>query len=237
MAFLMYFLGFTNLLFGWAHHIYTVPTAPWVRYLSYAISMTELLILGRIIYQWRSSLSDAKKIFYNMSYKFLVASDFWIFANLILALLISIPAINIFTHGTHITVAHAMGSTIGINTMILICSCLFIIQDHKGREISVKDQKIIRSGFWMLNSALVVFWLSLIFAGAEKARLLIKERASFQHTMNEINPYLVSFAFSGIFMLAGICCVILPTVKMAMARKKITIPQQILTHEIRSSVQ
>ena len=36
----------------------------------------------------------------------------------------SIPTINIYTHGTHVTVAHAMGTTIGIN-MILFARTLF----------------------------------------------------------------------------------------------------------------
>jgi len=119
LAFLMYFLGFANLLFGWAHHIYIVPCALWIRLLSYAMSMTELLILGKIIWDWKKSLSEAKKDFHFLPYRFIVSSDVWILLNLSLAIAISIPAINIYTHGTHITVAHAMGSTIGINTMIL----------------------------------------------------------------------------------------------------------------------
>ncbi|MDP6909436.1 MAG: cbb3-type cytochrome c oxidase subunit I, partial [Flavobacteriales bacterium] len=31
LSFLMYFLGLTNLMFGWAHHTYIIPTAPWVK--------------------------------------------------------------------------------------------------------------------------------------------------------------------------------------------------------------
>ena len=44
LAFAMYFLGLTNLMFGWAHHIYIVPNAMWIRHIAYAISMTELLM-------------------------------------------------------------------------------------------------------------------------------------------------------------------------------------------------
>ena len=49
--------------------------------------------------------------------------------NLVLSISISIPAINFYTHGTHITVAHAMGSTIGINTLLLLASITLIVDD------------------------------------------------------------------------------------------------------------
>ena len=58
--FRLYFLGFTNLLFGWAHHTYILPAAPWIRVVAYSISMSELIILARIIWQWRSTVAQAK---------------------------------------------------------------------------------------------------------------------------------------------------------------------------------
>lgn len=116
IAFVLYFTGLFNLMFNWGHHIYTLPTHAYVKHISYAVSMTELFILGRIIYLWRASLSTAKKHFYSFSYRFLAAADVWIFLTLLLAICMSIPAINVYTHGTHITVAHTMGATIGINS-------------------------------------------------------------------------------------------------------------------------
>ncbi len=204
LAFLMYFLGLFNLMFGWAHHIYIVPTAPWIRYLSYAVSMTELLILAKIMWDWKSSLKEAKKDFYFLPYRFLVASEIWIFLNIVLAILISIPAINIYTHGTHITVAHAMGSTIGINTMILLSSVLFIISDVTKYEFSKKEKKTIRIGFWITNVSLLIFWLCLILAGAEKGKLTIENQLPFQVIMEKINPYLVSFAIAGLGVFIGL---------------------------------
>jgi nitric oxide reductase subunit B len=43
---------------------------------------------------------------------------------MILAIIISLPALNLITPGTHVTVGHAMGTTIGINGMILLNSDL-----------------------------------------------------------------------------------------------------------------
>ncbi len=210
LAFWMYLLGLTNLMFGWAHHIYIVPTAPWIRYLSYVISMSELLILSKIIWNWRSSLEQAKKDFYFLPFRFLVASDIWIFLNLLLAILISIPAVNVYTHGTHITVAHAMGSSIGINTMILLSSVIFIITDVTKYEFSGVYKLIIRIGFWLTNISLLVFLIFLIISGAEKGKLIVENQLIFQEIMLKINPYLESFAWSGLAIFIGLLMTTVP---------------------------
>jgi nitric oxide reductase subunit B len=54
-SFFFYFLGLTNLMFNWGHHTYIVPSSETVKTVSYVISMTELLILGNIIYSFKKS--------------------------------------------------------------------------------------------------------------------------------------------------------------------------------------
>ncbi len=213
LSFAMYFLGLTNLLFGWAHHIYIVPAHSFIRYFAYFISMTELIILAKIIGNWKSSLTEAQKDFHLLPYKFIVASDFWIFANLTLALAISVPAINIFTHGTHITVAHAMGSMIGINTMILLASCIFLIEDIAKHEYTIGEKKAITGGFWILNFSLVIFFIALLFAGAEKGLLIIEDKLSFQEIMQHISPFLTLFTIAGFGIFTGALLVVTPSVK------------------------
>jgi nitric oxide reductase subunit B len=175
--------------------------------------MTELIILGKMIWNWKKSLSKAKKDFHILPYKFLVVSDLWVFLNLALALVISIPAINVFSHGTHITVAHAMGSTIGINTMILLASCFFLISDITKRQYSLRQMKIITSGFWISNISLMVFWVALILAGAEKGKMIVEDKLSFQEIMQNISPYLTIFTFAGIGLLIGLVLLIIPALR------------------------
>jgi nitric oxide reductase subunit B len=195
-AFLLFGLGFTNLLFGWAHHIYPVPSALWIRVLAYAISMTEWIILARMIQQWRSTLEEGKQGQGSMTGRFLFASEIWVFLNLGLALLISVPAINLFTHGTHITVAHAMGSTIGINTTILFASVFFI----SGASIT----KNLRMGFWLFNGSLLLFWLCLVGAGMVKGYYTVLSDLHFQVIMERIRPFIVGFAISGVGLFVGL---------------------------------
>ena len=200
LAFALYFLGLFNLMFGWAHHTYLVPSETWIRTFAYAVSMTELAIFGKIIWDWRASLETWQKHAHCNAYRFLIAADIWVFINLGLALVISVPALNLFTHGTHITVAHAMGSTIGINMMILLASVFFVIREELPEEVHASCSKTLRLGYWTTNVSLAVFFSALILAGIGKGAF---EGGSFQEMMLSIRPFLIAFTLSGVTLMIG----------------------------------
>ena len=201
LAFGLYFLGLFNLMFGWAHHTYLVPSETWIRTFAYVVSMTELFIFGKIIWDWRGSLESWQINRHCNAYRFLFAADIWVFVNLGLALFISVPAFNLITHGTHITVAHAMGSTIGINTMILLASIFYVIREELPTETHAACSKQLRLGFWIANVSLGVFFLALILAGAGKG---LFDGGSFQEMMLSIRPFLLAFTISGVALMIGL---------------------------------
>ncbi len=166
LAFVMYFLGLFNLMFNWGHHIYTLPTDGYVRYTGYIVSMTEWIFFAKIIYNWKNSVSEAQKHYHYFPYRFLMAADIWVFLNLGQAVLMSIPALNLYTHGTHVTVAHAMGTTIGINSMILFAACFEFL--GLGRVSDSVRNRWVNVSFWTVQVALLIFWLSLNIAGIQK---------------------------------------------------------------------
>lgn len=194
-VFFFYFLGLTNLMFGWAHHTYIIPTLPWIRYVAYAISMTEWVVLAHIIYSWVKSLSEEDKKKYCMVYKFLKAADFWLFLNIILALLFSIPAINFFTHGTHITVAHSMGTTIGINTTILLASVFFIVQ--KVMPNFKAATTFTKRSYYLFNISLFCFFCTLLYAGVKRSNwMYFTKNVHFSEMQDSLHTtYIVFFVF------------------------------------------
>lgn len=199
-AFLIYFLGLFNLMFNWGHHIYSLPTAPYLRYVSYGVSMTELLLLGRILYRWRSSLSTAAKYRHQVPFKFLFAADIWIFIMLAQAIIMSVPALNLYTHGTHITVAHTMGTTIGINTMLLFA----FVYDIFDKGQASQRPRLFKIGYSLVNGSLLLFWLSLMAAGLLRALWQMDAaRAPFRDMMQLLAPCFISFSISGIALAAG----------------------------------
>lgn len=206
MAFFFFFLGFTNLLFNWGHHTYIVPAAPWVKTVAYVISMTELLIFGQIVWKFRKTLSHAQKTYHILSYRLLSFADVWIFLNLGVAIAISVPALNFYTHGTHITVAHAMGTTIGINTMLLFASVFYMLQQQKPTALQSKKRSIGR-GVAITNIALIFFWTALIGSGFVKISGKLQNKA-FAQIMEACKPFFKIFTASGAFILIGLVMII-----------------------------
>ena len=222
-TFFFYFLGLPNLLFNWGHHTYIIPHAPWIKTVAYIISMTELLILGNIILNWRKTLTEGQRNYKNIPYRLLINSDIWIFLNLILALLISIPSINKYTHGTHITVAHAMGATIGINTIILLASSYFIFS-KKDENIYISNKKTINTGFWLMNISLLIFWISLLAAGIIKGiETNPGSIANFHEIILNQRIYFVVFAISGIGMFIGLILLVIPLLKSFFSKNHLQI--------------
>lgn len=196
LAFGMYFLGLTNLMFNWGHHIYTLPTESYIRYVAYIISMTEWFFFVKIIYDWKKSLVDMKSNYSFFPYRFLMATDFWVFINMGQALLMSIPVINIYTHGTHVTVAHAMGTTIGINSMILFAAAfMFLIPKD---EQTVQPNKLLNYSFWIAQLSLLVLFVSLDVSGILKGIWqLDPDQCSFGEMMESLRTWFIVLGISG----------------------------------------
>ncbi|WP_343668910.1 cbb3-type cytochrome c oxidase subunit I [Chitinophaga sp.] len=192
----LFFLGLFNLMFNWGHHVYNVPNSNWMRGVAYAVSMTEWVIIILIIRSFKSSLSAARKFRHLVVYRFISAAEFWVFANLLLALLMSIPAINRYTHGTHITVAHAMGTTIGINTMLLLAAFGYILDVD---NLSERTRKWLQVAIRINTVSLAVFWVALIVAGLAKGYLSVDHpENSFFDVMKAVRPYLEVFTAAGL---------------------------------------
>lgn len=203
IAYWLYFLGLTNLMFNWGHHIYVLPTAPYIRYVSYAISMTEWIILARIIYLWKKSMADNRSYFSSLSIRFLHIADVWVLLNLGLAILMSIPGLNLYTHGTHVTVAHAMGTTIGINTMILLAGAAQFMRGVC--QVPGFREKIATPALRVAHIALLFFWFSLIGAGIHKAIWMHSANPEpFSVMMKQLAPYFWVFGASGLALAASL---------------------------------
>ncbi|MCC2589957.1 cbb3-type cytochrome c oxidase subunit I [Chryseobacterium sp. MFBS3-17] len=204
IGFALYFLGLFNLMFNWGHHIYTLPTPQFVQYISYGVSMTELILLGRIIWLWKSSLTTARKHYHLFSYRFLLAADVWILLTLVVAIMMSVPAINAYTHGTHITVAHTMGATIGINSF-LILAFMFDLFPLKNRISASR----FNFAFYAVNISLLVFWIALLTAGVLKAIWQMHHPdIPFAVMMSTLKPAFLIFLAGGVGVAAALGIII-----------------------------
>ncbi|MBS1735634.1 MAG: cbb3-type cytochrome c oxidase subunit I, partial [Bacteroidetes bacterium] len=190
----------------------------YIKYISYLVSMTELILFFRILYQWKSSLNTARKNFYHIPYRFLMAADVWVFLTITLAIGMSVPAINLYTHGTHVTVAHTMGATIGINTFLLFAFVYDILWDRN--KATLLQMKWFKIGYWLTFFSLPVFWISLIMAGVFKAHWqLTAHPIPFSLMMKSLSPYFIVFFISGIFLFSGFIILIFLIFKNRMSKR------------------
>lgn len=211
LAFWLYFLGLLNGMFNWGHHIYTLPTHNIIHYIAYGVSMTELILLARIIYLWKSSIQTAKKHIHIQSYQFIFAADIWIFITLAIAILMSIPALNLYIHGTQVVVGHTMGATIGINTFLLFAFIFDFINKNQEKESTTKFYKF---GFLILQICLPIFFLSLIIAGILKGFWQMETTAKpFSEMMQELRPWFLIFAVAGFGLIIGFFMIGIPLLK------------------------
>ncbi|MCD0477888.1 cbb3-type cytochrome c oxidase subunit I [Chryseobacterium sp. LC2016-29] len=228
-AFFFFFLGLINVMFNWAHHVYAVPNPGWIRYAAYLVSMTEWIILLRIIYLWKKNLSNEKKIFYSSSYSFMMLSELWIFINLFLAILLSIPALNLFTHGTHITVAHSMGTIIGINTTILLSSICFILD--KIKAISNNTKRYIVIGTKIFNLSFICFFITLLVMGVERLKwIYFSENILFSQFYDGNKHLHILFGIFGLGLLLGMYIIIYQLIKLIIhiIQKKVALDYNLL---------
>ncbi len=219
IAFVLYFTGLFNLMFNWGHHIYTVPTHHYVKYISYAVSMTELFILGRILWNWNASLTEAKKRFHSIVFRFLVAADCWVFLTLLLAIAMSVPGINVYTHGTHITVAHTMGATIGINSFLLLAFAFDILPVCGARL--TQHPAYLTKAYWLTNISLFIFWISLIIAGVKKAQWQMNaHRIPFSNMMSQLKPAFYVLFAAGLLLASALLVLISVLIKQSYINTK-----------------
>jgi nitric oxide reductase subunit B len=174
--------------------------------------MTEWVFFAKIIYNWKGSLNEIQKNYHYYPYKFIMAADIWVFINMGQAILLSIPAINLYTHGTHITVAHAMGTTIGINSMILIAACFEFLKPNLFKNKT--NSKYLNFIFWLLQLSLFIFWISLNIAGIKKGIWQMSEnQISYSKMMETLTPYFIIFVIAGFGLLISFFAIAIKLLK------------------------
>jgi nitric oxide reductase subunit B len=132
VAYGLFSIGLLNSFTNFAHHSYHLPQDHLVKWISFIVSMMEILILCRALYDlWRLVRTSEEKAFCAARGSF-AASKYWSVFILFSAVLISIPPLNAIIHGTYTVTGHAMGATIGIDTMVLLGAVIWILGEHLG---------------------------------------------------------------------------------------------------------
>jgi len=140
VAYALFGVGLLNSFTNFAHHTYHLPQDHLVKWISFVVSMMEISILCRASYDLLNLVRTTEDRAFCAARGSFAASTYWSVFILLSAVLISVPPLNAIIHGTYAVTGHAMGATIGIDTMVLIGAIIWILGEHlaarEGEEAS-----------------------------------------------------------------------------------------------------
>lgn len=108
-------------------------------------------------------------------FKFLIAVNFWNFFGAgVLGIIINLPIMNYFEHGTYLTINHAHAALMGVYGNISIAALLF------ASRLMVKNEKwnhkLVNFSFWSINIGLMLMVvLDLFPAGAVQFKAVVEQ--------------------------------------------------------------
>ncbi len=161
LTFALFLLGILNSFTNYGHHTYHLPQSPWVKWIAFVISMTEVVILVKVVWDVaglsrRRGASGTRSLVPLL----LGATTCWTAVQLLVAIVISVPPLNAVIHGTLVVAAHAMGSVIGIDTLGLLAASAALLEER-----GVQTGRGARGAVIALNAGLLVLWGALMAAG------------------------------------------------------------------------
>jgi nitric oxide reductase subunit B len=165
-AFALLFVGLLNTFTNYGHHTFHLPQSAWIHWISFVVSMLEMIVLARVFLDLlalrRATSTDTKA---SSADWFIRSATLWMFLLLALALIISVPPVNALIHGTHVVVAHSMGSMLGIDSMILWAALAYMLQSVLAPAAPGASDTRVRRAIPFLSLFLVVFLLSFLGNG------------------------------------------------------------------------
>ncbi|NOY48000.1 MAG: nitric-oxide reductase [Chlorobi bacterium] len=131
---------------------------------------------------------------------FLIAMNFWNFFGAgVLGIIVNLPIMNFFEHGTYLTVNHAHAALMGVYGNISLGAMLF------ASKILISpsrwNRKIVRLSFWSINIGLMLMVILDLFpAGAIQFKSVLDHGLWFARS----NDFITSSAFESLTWMRGI---------------------------------
>jgi nitric oxide reductase subunit B len=167
IAWALFGLGLLNSFTNFPHHTYHLPQSHLIKWLAFLISMSEIIILARAVWDVASMVRKPKAKEFCCASTLFASAKWWTLVMLVLAILLAVPPLNSLVHGTYFVAGHAMGSMIGIDTFILLGTCAAVLLnlfDDKDGAAPVLNCKTMGRIVIALNISVGAFvgWLHLV---------------------------------------------------------------------------
>jgi len=147
-----------------------------------------------------TSKQNIKEFAFPEVFLFLIAMNFWNFFGAgVLGIIVNLPIMNFFEHGTYLTVNHAHAALMGVYGNISLAAMLFASKILFRPERWNKN--IVRLSFWSINAGLMLMVvLDLFPAGAIQFKAVLDHGLWFARS----NDFITGSAFESLTWLRGI---------------------------------
>lgn len=166
-AFWLFGVGCLNSFTNYAHHTYHLPQTHAVKWIAFVVSMIEVVILLKVMMDLGRAIRKRGNGAFCGRASWLAAAKWWTCAMLFGSIVISVPSWNSIIHGTQVIVAHAMGTTVGIDTLVLLGTASWLIGEAGTARVMPRlDGALQRHCVRWISGALTVLVTWLTLAGA-----------------------------------------------------------------------
>lgn len=199
-------IGFWSLalFYNWAgsHHLIGGPVPGWVVTLGVVGSIMMIIpVITVAINHHLTMVGHFSLLRTSPSLRFVVFGAMSYTVVSLQGSLLALRSLNVTTHFTHYTIAHAHLGVYAFFTMIMFGSMYYIVPRVSGREWW--SARLIRIHFWSCAVGVALYFVSLTWAGYNQGRQMAVPEISHLAIVKYTLPYLQARSWAGMLMTLG----------------------------------
>jgi cytochrome c oxidase cbb3-type subunit 1 len=199
-------LGFWGLAFFYGqvggHHLIGGPVPAWLVTLSIVQSVMMIVpVAAFTVNQYQTLKGHLSALRYSPTLRFIGLGGLMYTASSLQGSFEALRSINVVTHFTHFTVAHAHLGLYGFVTLVFFGSIYFIVPRVTGREWP--SPLLISVHFWLVTVGLAVYFIALSIGGWLQGMAMLDASRPFMESVRLTIPYLQARSVGGSMMVLG----------------------------------
>lgn len=216
-------LGFWGLAFFYGqvggHHLIGGPVPSWLITLSIVQSMMMIIPVLSFTVNMRGTLrGQMKALWHSPTLRFMSFGGLMYTASSIQGSLEALRSVNVVTHFTHYTVAHAHLGLYGFVSMVFFGAIYFVVPRITGREWPLPS--CISLHFWCSAVGILLYFISLSLGGWLQGQAMLDAAKGFMESVQVTLPFLKARSVAGVLMTLGHLVFVGHFVMLLKAREK-----------------
>ena len=199
-------LGFWCLAFFYSqvggHHLIGGPLPTWMVTLSIVQSMMMIIPVFAVAVNHHMTVGgNFRAVIHSPTLRFIVLGSMLYVAASVQGSLEALRSVNVITHFTHYTVAHAHLGMYGFFTLVMFGSIYFIMPRIVDWEWP--HPWMISAHFWLVAVGFAVYFIGLTIGGWLQGVAMVDAAKPFMDSVSVTLPYLKSRSIGGALMILG----------------------------------